>query len=179
MRHIKTKLSPLAILFVAIAAVLALSSTAHAQSTSTVQMKYSGSLTSEVGKAVTALNGGAAALQPSNTANFRQRWQRDNLGANVFRFSRFGFSNACMRVPNALAPSAGGGLELGSCSGTRAQWRREFAAGAGDMYVNVATNHVLSPEICIIGPCDNQLGLFPKSIIGSSTDIFRFTTTVL
>jgi hypothetical protein len=179
MKLIKHTLSPLAIVFIALAGVLALSSTANAQSTSTVQMKYSGTATSEVGKAVTALDTGGAGLQPLNTANFRQRWQRDNLGANVFRFDRAGFSNACLRVPNSLAPSAGGTIEVGSCSGTRAQWRRQFAAGAGDIYVNVGTGHVLSPELCIAGPCSGRIGVLPSSIVGGATDLFRWTTTIL
>jgi hypothetical protein len=178
MNVIKKRLSPLAIVFIAIAAVLALSSTANAQSTSTVLFKYSGSLESEVGKAVTA-SGSNATLQPANSLNFTQRWQRENAGTNEFRFNRAGFANACLRVPSTMSSTDAGGVQIGSCSGTRAEWRRVFAAGAGDMYVNVATGHVLTPPICIIGPCSNQIGLLPRAIVGTATDVVRWTATVV
>lgn len=142
MRRLHLLLAALA----SLCAVLALSATANAQSTTLGQLKS----VSNSGDAVTALPTGVPAVRPDNDADFRQHWHRDLVSTNVFRFQRQGFINACLRVPDTATTTDFSPIAIGSCSGTRAQWRRTFAAGTGDHYVNVATGQVMAPDFCFI-----------------------------
>ena len=146
------RLSPLAVTFVALAAVLALTPSAHAQSSQAGQLEAVGLAPGYSAKAIAP---NFVSLEPTNPADFTQRWERVKVSTDTFRFTRFGFLN-CIRVPAGLASSQIAAVERGNCSGTLAQWRRVGIAGAGDLYVNVATGHYLSPPICLF-TCDNRV----------------------
>ena len=157
MKYILHRLSPLAVVFVALAGVLALSSTANAQSTAPVQIKS----VAQSG-AISNLPGGLA-IAPDNNSDFRQRWDRELVSSGVFRFKLQG-TNACLRVAAGVAPSALGGVALGSCSGTGAQWRRTASPGVGDFYVNVASGHAIAPDFCF-GVCRGRVTAVPGDSI--------------
>lgn len=149
----------------ALCAALVMSSTANAQSTTLGQVKsvvYAEFPTAD-GQAVTALPTGPS-VRPTNDADFRQRWDRELVTTNVFRFRRQGF-NACLRVPDAVSANQFAAVAVASCSGTRAQWRRTFSPGTGDLYVNVATGHKMAPVLCFDNTCQDNLGAMPGSIV--------------
>jgi hypothetical protein len=143
----------------ALCAALALSATANAQSTTLGQLKsvvYGGE------QAVTALPSGPT-VRPADAADFRQHWDRDLVATNVFRFQRQGF-NACLRVPDTVAANQIAAVAVASCSGTRAQWRRTFSPGTGDLYVNVATGHRMAPVLYFDNTVQDTIAAVPGSI---------------
>ena len=97
------RVSPLAIIFVALAEDLALTPSAHAQSSLATQLEP---LVMWPGYAAKATPTGEVVVAPDNDADFTQRWERVTVNSSTFRFSRFGF-NSCIRVPAGLSPSLG------------------------------------------------------------------------
>jgi hypothetical protein len=176
-KHQLRRLSPLAILLVAITAVLALSPSAHAQSTATVQMHAFGTGTPSL--AARAEIDGTIRFKPDNNNDFRQRWNRETVQSGVFRFSRAGVLNACMRPPTGLSPANSGPIVLGSCSGTAAQWSRVAVAGPGDYYVNRATGHHLATDLCISEFCSDQLFAMQSSLVPFVPDVPRISLEFL
>jgi hypothetical protein len=162
--------------FASLCAVLALSSSANAQSVTLGQLKS----VSTSGNAVTALPTGVPAVRPDNDADFRQHWDRELVSTSVFRFSRQGFFNACLRVPDTAKSTDFTAIAIGSCSGTRAQWRRTPAPGTGDYYVNVATAQVMAPDLCIF-TCQDGLVAWPgpTSTYDSATPLMNWTFQAL
>jgi hypothetical protein len=149
-KHLK-RVSPLAAVFVALAVVLALTPSAHAQSTLTGQLDSTGLAPGYSASAAPP----AVSLQLDNEADFNQRWQRVTVTPSVFRFTRAG-QVSCMRSPEFLPADQSAAIVLGGCLGYHAQWRQISVPGVGDAYVNVATGHYLSPPICLF-TCDNRL----------------------
>ena len=99
MNHILKRISPLAILFVAIAGILAFSSAANAQSTSRVQVKSG----TNPGLALTA-NG--LRMVADNNNDFAQRWDREAVTSSTFRSSAAAPAAACGSRPAPRAPPA-------------------------------------------------------------------------
>jgi hypothetical protein len=154
----KRILSPLALVFVALTAVLALSTSANAQSTNTVQVK-SGT------NAKLALNNKTLRMVPDFNNDFQQRWTREKVTSTTFRLARAG-SVSCLRVAAGVPSNNVASLTFGSCSGARAQWRLVAAAGAGDLLVNVETNHAMIQGLCFAGACTNQAIGVPRADAG-------------
>jgi hypothetical protein len=148
------RISPLAVMFVALAAVLALTPSAHAQSTATVKLQASG-LDPSLSLVAAATPGGETTVELNSEPSYFQRWARQSTSTGTYRFSRLGF-NVCLRVPDGLSAATHGAVVLGNCSGTRAQWRR-----INGNYINAATGHYMSPPLCLINPCDHRLQAFP------------------
>ncbi len=157
------RISPLAVIFVALAAVLALTPSAHAQSTATVKLQASG-LDPSLSLVAAATPSGGTTVELNNDASFFQRFTRQSVNSSVFRFSRLGV-NVCLRVPDTLSPAADGNVVLGSCNGTRAQWRQVSTPGVGDVYTNVATVHHMSPPLCLINPCNRSIRAVPAASV--------------
>jgi hypothetical protein len=157
-KHLR-RISPLAAVFVALAVVLALTPSAHAQSTATVKLKATG-LDPSGSLVAAATPRGETTIELNSEPSFFQRWTRDSLSNGNSRFSRLGFLNACMRIPDSLSPTTHGVIVLGSCSGTRAEWRR-----INGNYINAATGHYMSPPLCLINPCDHRLQAFPAAAV--------------
>jgi hypothetical protein len=103
-----------------------------------------------------------AVLQPDDEANFRQQWRRTTFSDGTFTLESRAIVARCLKPRETLAPTANDQVVLGSCSDLRARWRKEFAPGPGDLYVNVQTNHVLTPALCLI-QCDARVRVFPRS----------------
>src|SRR5688572_28836463 len=95
------RISPLALILVALAAVLALSPAAHAQSTQTVMLHPSGL---DPSMSATARTDGTVGFAKTNKNDFRQRWLREKISVSPAKY-RFvsAVTNQCMRVPTGLS----------------------------------------------------------------------------
>jgi hypothetical protein len=166
MRHILRWLAAPIALFAAFALT---STAAHAQSTATVQIKPVGSAPQN---AIGLLPDFSAVLQPDNDANFRQQWTRTTVATSTYTFeSRLG--TTCLKVRDTTSTSAFDTVALGNCNSARARWRRQSNPGTGDVLVNAATGHVLSPPLCLgDGPCDPRVRVFPGNLVPLPTDPF-------
>ena len=78
----------------------------------------------------------------------------------VFGFQRQGF-NACLRVPDSVGVNQIAAIAVASCSGTRAQWRRTFSPGSGELDVTVATGHRLAPVLFSDNTSQDIIGAMP------------------
>jgi hypothetical protein len=161
----KRILSPLALVFIALAAALALSPSANAQSTNTVQVK-SGT------NAKLALNNKTLRMVTDFNNDFQQRWTREKVTSTTFTLSRAG-SLSCLRVAAGASSSSVASLTFGSCSGARAQWKLLAASGAGDLLVNVETNHAMIQGLCFAGSCTNSAVGVPRADVGLFEPGFR------
>jgi hypothetical protein len=156
------RISPLALILVALAAVLALTPAAHAQSTQTVQLKR------DTGLAATALPDGTIGFAVDNNNDFKQKWTKTlvNSQTKEYRFSRFGFVNGCIKVPDNLSSQLSDTIKLGSCSGPRALWRETSAPGGKKVYRNPQTGHYMVPGICFgIPGCVEKMDAVDKQTV--------------
>ncbi len=159
MNHILKRISPLAIIFVALAGILTFSSAANAQSTSRVQVKAG----TNPGLALTA-NG--LRMVADNNNDFAQRWDREAVTSSTFRLVRGG-TRSCLRVAaGASTTTSVASIVLGNCNGARAQWKRVGAPGVGDLLVNVETNHALIQRLCFGGSCTSGIVGVPRADAG-------------
>jgi hypothetical protein len=170
------RISPLALILIALAAVLALTPAAHAQSTQSVQLKR------DTGLAATALPDGTIGWAVDNNADFKQRWTKQLVSSpNIYRFSRAGFVNACIKVPDNLSSNLSDTIKLGSCSGPRALWRESSAPGGKKIYRNPSTGHYMVPGICF-GLCVEKMDAVDRQTVdafGGPLAIAPMTVEVL
>ena len=157
-------------LLAVIAAVFAIAPAAQAQSVQTVQIKQMN------GYASSANNDGTVGFAIDNNNDFRQRFLKEKVSSNVFRFSRAGL-NVCIR--DAFAANDGGTMKLGSCSGVQAQWR-ESSFNGGKLYQNPASGHYLVAGFCF-GLCPDAMDVLPKSYLDpwGGLDIARWQLDVI
>ena len=154
---------PLAGLLVALGALLvaaSLTPAAHAQAFPTIgQVEWR---FADPPMPIGLRDDAGAVLQPDDESNFRQQWRRTTFSDGTFTLESRAIVARCLKPRETLAPTANDHIVLGNCSDARARWRKEFAPGPGDLYVNVETNHVLTPALCLI-QCDPRVRVFPAA----------------
>jgi hypothetical protein len=166
------RISPLALVLVALAAVLALTPAAHAQSTQTVMLHPNAPDTS---RAATARTDGTVGLVKANKNDFRQRWLREKISVSPVKY-RFvnAVTNQCMRVPTGLAINASDSVVLGSCSGLNAQWRP-----SGQRYI-AGTGHYMAAGFCLGTPgCVERIDAMQPDFLSIFEPLTRWSVTIL
>ncbi|HEX6020535.1 MAG TPA: hypothetical protein VFZ00_00975 [Solirubrobacter sp.] len=174
--NVLRRLSPLALILIALTALLAPTPSARAQSSVPVQIRAHG--TGDPSLAARAEFDGKVRFKADNNNDFRQRWQREQVTTGVFRFALAG-TNSCIRIPNTLPAGDVAEIAVGSCSGTGAQWRRVAVSGPGDYYRNVATSHHLSTDLCIFETCSDKMFAMPGEWTSFLPDLPRITLEFL
>jgi hypothetical protein len=166
------RISPLALILVALAAVLALSPAAQAQSTQPVMLHPIGL---DPSLSATARTDGTVGFAKTNKSDFRQRWQREKISVSPVRY-RFvsAVTNQCMRVPTGLPANATNSVVLGSCSGLNAQWRP-----SGQRYI-AATGHYMAAGFCLGTPgCVERVDAMQPDFFTIFEPLTRWSTEIL
>ena len=133
------RISPLAIIFIALAAVLAL----HRRHTPRATWRLSSSRPDVAGYAAKATASGEVVVAPRR-ADFTQRRTRHGCFDVPLQPGRL---QRCIRPPAGLSPDSGAPVRSAAARYARPVARASTLVGDG--YTNVATGHYLTPPLCL------------------------------